>query len=135
MPKVRPPNVNQDDKMFWDGVEQGRLIISRCATCARLQQPPSPMCPNCGSLEWQAHEASGKGAVHSWIVSHHPTDPDDKPRIVALIELEEGVRLVSNLTGIEARDVVNEMAVEVVFAEIDGVKLPQFQPAGHQGSR
>jgi uncharacterized OB-fold protein len=88
------------------------------------------MCPACGSVEWDVEELSGRGRVHSWIVSHHPTQPDDAPRIVALILLEEGLRLVSNLDGVEAEDVVNDMDVEVAFVEVDGVRLPQFRPAG-----
>jgi hypothetical protein len=86
------------------------------------------MCPNCGSLEWDTQEASGRGTVHSWIVSRHPTEPDDEPRIVALVELEEGVRLVSNLQEVEESQVWNDMPVEVMFVEIDQVALPQFRP-------
>ena len=86
------------------------------------------MCPHCGSLEWATVAASGRGTVHSWIVSHHPSDPDDAARIVALIDLEEGVRLVSNLTDANSADVANDMAVEVVFRDVDGVRLPQFVP-------
>ena len=72
--------------------------------------------------------------MHSWILSHHPTQPDEAPRIVALIELDEGVRLVSNLQDIDAADVKNDMAVEVDFADLDTfdggtVRLPQFRPA------
>ena len=71
----------------------------------------------------------GRGKVQSWIVSRHPTEPDDAPRIVALIDLEEGVRLVSNLQDVEIADVENDMPVEVVFADIDGFTLPQFRAA------
>ena len=77
--------------------------------------------------------ASGRGTVHSWIVSRHPTDPDDAARIVALIDLEEGVRLVSNLADVDTggpAGVTNGMAVEVVFRDVDGTRLPQFVPAG-----
>jgi uncharacterized OB-fold protein len=87
------------------------------------------MCPNCGSLEWDVVQLSGRGTVHSWIVSHHPSEPDDAARIVALIELDEGIRLVSNLQGIDPADVENDSAVEVMFADVDGVRLPQFRPA------
>jgi uncharacterized OB-fold protein len=66
-------------------------------------------------------------------VSHHPTEADDAPRIVALVELDEGVRLVSNLQDIEPEEVRNDMAVEVVFMEIDGVRLPQFRPTTDAG--
>ena len=134
MPKVVPPVVGHDDQFFWDGVKEGKLFIRKCAKCSRLQHPPSPMCPNCGSLEWTVQQASGRGTVHSWILSHHPTQPDEAPRIVALIELEEGVRLVSNLQGIEPGDVKNDMNVVVTFADLetfDGGKIamPQFRPA------
>jgi hypothetical protein len=92
------------------------------------------MCPNCGSLEWTATEASGRGTVLSWIVSRHPTEVDDLPRIVALVELEEGARLVSNLVDVEIGDVANDAAVELVFREVDQVKLPQFRPVTAAGS-
>ena len=129
MPHAMAPNVDRDDEFFWNGVAQGRLLARRCAHCHRLQHPPSPMCPQCGSLEWDECELSGRGTLHSWIVSRHPTEPDDAARIVALIELDEGIRLVSNLQDIEAAAVENDIAVEVVFADVDGIRLPQFRPA------
>ncbi len=91
------------------------------------------MCPACGSTSWGADELSGRGTVHSWIVSHHPSHADDSPRIVALIALEEGIRLVSNLQDIDPADVANDMPVEVVFLDVDGVRLPQFRPANGPG--
>jgi hypothetical protein len=124
------PTVDHDDEFFWNGVAEGRLLVRRCASCSRLQHPPSPMCPWCGSLEWDVQELSGRGTLHSWIVSRHPSEPDDMARIVALVELDEGVRLVSNLVGIDAAEVENGMPLEVLFAEVDGVALPQFRPAG-----
>jgi uncharacterized OB-fold protein len=87
------------------------------------------MCPQCGSVEWDVQELSGRGTLHSWIVSHHPSEPDDAARIVGLIELEEGIRLVSNLQDIEPTAVENDIALEVVFTDVDGVRLPQFRPA------
>ena len=134
MPKVVPPFPGHDDAFFWDGVKEGKLLIRKCEKCSRLQHPPSPMCPNCGSLEWDVQESSGRGTVHSWILSHHPTQPDEAPRIVALVELDEGVRLVSNLAGVDAGDVKNDMVVQVSFDEVEAfdgstVTLPQFRPA------
>jgi uncharacterized OB-fold protein len=130
VPKVIPPLPDADEQFFWDAVTAGRLLLRSCAGCGQLQHPPSPMCPHCGSLEWANVAASGRGTVHSWIVSRHPTDPDDADRIVALIDLEEGVRLVSNLTDVASAGVTNGMAVEVVFRDVDGTRLPQFVPAG-----
>ncbi len=130
MPRVIAPVPNRDDEYFWTGVAQGRLFARRCAHCSFLQQPPSPMCPRCGSVAWEAHELSGRGVVYSWIVSRHPTESEEPARIVALIDLEEGCRLVSNLRDVEPAAVTGGMPVEVTFVEIDGVTLPQFRPAG-----
>jgi uncharacterized OB-fold protein len=128
MPKVIPPTPDADDQYFWDGIGENKLLLQRCADCKRLRQPPSPMCPGCNSLEWDTQEASGGGEVYSWIVSRHPSEPDANARIVVLVDLDEGVRLVSNLQEIHEDQVRNGMAVEVFFAEVDGVKLPQFRP-------
>ncbi|MCU1646136.1 MAG: hypothetical protein JWN03_6411 [Nocardia sp.] len=86
------------------------------------------MCPQCGSLAWTPLEVAGTGTVSSWIVSRHPSQPDGDARIVAVIALAEGARLVTNLQGIDPAQVVNGMAVEVTFGEVGGVKLPQFKP-------
>jgi uncharacterized OB-fold protein len=87
------------------------------------------MCPACGSLEWGVEQLSGRGTVHSWIVSHHPSEPDASPRIIAVIQLDDGPRLVSNLQGVAVDEVVNDMAVRVAVADVEGVRLPQFEPA------
>ena len=117
-----------DDAYFWDGVKDRTLLLRKCAGCGQLQHPPTPMCGNCHSLEWETQKATGRGTVYSWIVSHHPTQPDAHPRIVVLVELEEGIRLVSNLVGIDVDDVRNDMAVEVTFVEQGDMVLPAFTP-------
>jgi uncharacterized OB-fold protein len=129
MPRVIPPTVEPDDEYFWDGVRRHELLIQRCTRCGTLRHPPVPMCGTCHSLEWDTVAAAGRATVHSWIVSHHPTEPDAEPRIVVLVDLDEGVRFVANLLDADPADVHNEMNVELYFAEIDGVLLPQFRPA------
>jgi uncharacterized OB-fold protein len=128
--RVVPPSPVLDDAFFWEGVTRHELLLRRCAQCARLHHPPSPMCPHCGSVQWRTEAASGAGTVHSWIVSAHPTQPDDSPRIVVLVDLAEGVRFVANLTGIDAADVTVGLPVRVTFETVGGVLLPQFRPAG-----
>jgi len=88
------------------------------------------MCPECQSLEWEPQAAAGRGVIRAWIVSKHPTRPDANPRIVVLVELDDGPRLVSNLQGAEPDEVRLGMPVEVVFQDVDGVFLHQFRPAG-----
>jgi hypothetical protein len=132
MPKVIPPVPDPDDQFFWDGVRDGKLLLERCASCKTLRHPPSPMCGRCGSLELESMEASGRGAVYSWIESRHPSRPDEQGRIVALIDLDEGVRFVSNLQDVALADVHPGLRVELFFTEIDGTVLPQFRPAGRR---
>jgi uncharacterized protein len=129
MPRVIPPVPDADDQFFWDGVAAGTLLLERCAACKTKRHPPSPMCGVCLSTEREAFAASGHGTVYSWIASHHPSEPDAEPRIVVLVELDEGVRFVANLQGIALADVTVGLPVEVFFADIDGTTLPQFRPS------
>src|SRR4051794_20806567 len=94
MTKVVAPVEGPDDAWFWDGVRAHRLLLRTCGACGRRQHPPTPLCPACGAADWTTERASGRAHVYSWILSHHPTQPDAEPRIVALVELDEGVRMV-----------------------------------------
>ena len=125
------PSMTPDTQFFWDGTKEHRLLIQRCVSCAQLRHPPRPMCPHCGSVEWDTVEASGRGTVYSFVMPHHPPYPwFEYPYIVALIDLEEGTRLVSNLVGIAPDAVSTGMPVEVCFEEFDGgLVLPLFTPA------
>ena len=119
-----------DQDFFWDGVDQGKLLFQRCSRCGAVRQPLGPMCPKCQSLDWESREATGHGVVRAWVVSKHPTRPDANPRIVILVELDGGLRLVSNLLGVAPEEVRLGMPVEVVFRDVGGVFLHQFRPAG-----
>jgi uncharacterized OB-fold protein len=125
------PTVTPDTQFFWDGLREGRLLIQRCAQCGRLRHPPRPMCPSCNSLDKEAIEASGRGRVYSFVMPQHPPDPFiEGCYIVALVDLDEGVRIVSNLRDVDPEDVTIGMAVEVTFETFDGdVVLHQFRPA------
>lgn len=124
------PARTQDNAFFWEGVEQGRLLVQRCSACGRLQHPPGPMCPACHSLAWEAAQASGRGRVFSYVVFHHPPIPPfEYPNAIVLVELEEGTRLVSNLVGIDPAEIRIGMPVEVEFARMDEeLVLPLFRP-------
>jgi len=124
------PGITHDNAFFWEGVKAGKLLIQRCAACGRLRHPPGPMCPGCQSLEWSAREASGRGTVYSFVVAHDPpVPPFQYPHAIALVELEEGTRLVANLVGIDPKAVRIGLPVRVEFAEVEeGLVLPQFRP-------
>jgi uncharacterized OB-fold protein/acyl dehydratase len=130
-PQRPRPARSRDTAFFWEGVDAGRLLIQRCASCSRLRHPPGPMCPACHSLEWDALEACGRGRVYSFVVAHHPkVPPFAYPNLIALIELEEGTRLVSNLVGIDPAEVAIGMPVEVCFTRVDdSLVLPLFRRA------
>ena len=133
MANVIAPTPDADDQYFWDGVSQGKLLLQRCASCSKLRQPPSPMCSHCQSLDWETQEASGRARVYSWIASQHPSEANASPRIVVLLDLEEGVRFVSNLVQVDLADVRHGLEVELVFVDFEGVTLPQFKPATRAG--
>lgn len=125
------PSTSPDTQFFWDGLENHRLLIQRCADCGALRHPPRPMCPSCNSLAWDTVEASGRGTVHSFVMPQHPQYPFmEYPYIVALVDLEEGPRLVSNLREINPEDATIGMPVEVFYETFDGdLVLHQFRPA------
>lgn len=124
------PSISPDTAFFWDGLKEHRLLIQRCASCGLLRHPPRPMCPNCNALDWEVVDSSGRGTVHSFVMPQHPKFPFmDYPYIVALVDLEEGVRIISNLIDIDPSDAWIDMPVEVCFSEFDdGFVLHQFRP-------
>ncbi len=125
------PSMTADTQFFWDGAKTGRLLIQRCGGCTTLRHPPRPMCPHCHSLEWDAIEASGRGTVYSFVMPRHPPLPFfEDGYIVVLVELEEGVRIVSNLLDIEPDAAAIGLPVHVRFDSFDGdLVLPVFVPA------
>lgn len=128
---IPAPAVNQDNAYFWDGFAVDELRLQRCARCGRLRHPASPACPKCSSLEWDAVVASGRGEVFSHATIHHPLAPPyDEPYVVAVIELEEGVRLLTRLLDNHTDERIRVGAlVQVAFTEVAGVRLPLFRLA------
>lgn len=114
------PSITADSAFFWEGLNRRRLLIRQCTQCRHLHHPPGPMCPVCHSCEWTALESCGRGTIHSFVIVHQPQLPAfTYPLPVALIELEEGVRVVSNLCGIGADRVRIGLPVEIEFTEVE----------------
>jgi uncharacterized protein len=126
------PAITADTAFFWEGLRERRLLIRRCAECGHLHHPPGPMCPKCHSWEWGAHQVSGRGVLHSYVVVHQPQLPGfSYPLPVALVELEEGVRLLGNLNGVEPHGLRIGMPLEAEFVEVEpGYVLYAFRPGG-----
>jgi 3-oxo-4,17-pregnadiene-20-carboxyl-CoA hydratase alpha subunit len=130
---LRPrPSLTQDNSFFFEGAKQHKLLIQHCTNCGTLRHPPRPSCAKCRSFDWDTVEASGRGTIFSFVVNHYPQVPAfDYPLVVALIELEEGTRLVANVSGISPESVAIGMAVEAGFEDFDDdLSLPVFHPAG-----
>jgi hypothetical protein len=131
--------MNDDTAFFWKGLAEGRLLVLRCAGCGVLRHPPEPMCPGCNGMEWQPVECSGRGHIYSYVVAHHPpVPPFVYPNPIALVALEEGVRVVANLKDIAPDEVEIGMPVEAVFEPVapdDDLVVPLFRRAGGAGER
>lgn len=129
--RIKPP-MGHDNGWWWQKVaEDDCLPIQRCQDCSKLRHPPRPMCDACGSQSWDCIEASGKGTIHTFTVIHHPQFPGyDYPIVSIIVDLAEGERMASALTGCQPEDCHIGMKVEVVIhQDEDGFKIPLFKPA------
>lgn len=133
--ELRPrPAINLDNAFWFDAARERRLVVQRCADCQTLRHPPGPGCPECQSFRWDTVEASGRGTLYSWVVAHHPRHPAfDYPLLIAVVELDEGTRLITNLAGVTADDLTIGMPLEVDWLVADpDLTLPVFRPVGPQ---
>jgi uncharacterized OB-fold protein len=116
---VTRPVRNRDTEFFWEGTALGELRIQRCNACGALRHPPGPACPSCRAFDQGYVVASGRGTVFSFLVHHAPTMPGRQlPLTLALVELEEGVRLVATVAG-NPQDLAVGDAVQVGFDRLD----------------
>jgi uncharacterized protein len=111
-----PPVLTADNGFFWQAAAEGRLVGQACSTCGRLRHPPRPMCPVCGSLDWHEVTLSGDGTIYSFSILHHPQNPAfEYPVLAVLVDLDEGIRLVSNVIDTEPGDLKIGQRVHVAF--------------------
>lgn len=133
MSKARPlPVPDAETAPYWDAAANGRLVIQKCSDCGTFRFYPRLVCPSCMSENVEWVEASGRGRVYSYTIVHRapPAFRDDAPYVVAVIELEEGVRLMSRLDIDPPGDAAIDMPVKVTFEKIsDDITLPHFVPA------
>ena len=126
------PTPTPETQHYWDGAREGELRIQACNSCEQYYFPPRAFCPKCGSRDVKVVKASGKGRLYSYIINHLPSPGYTQPFTVAIVELEEGVRLMTNLLDVEP-DPANlelDMPLEVTFEKLtDEISLPQFKPA------
>jgi uncharacterized OB-fold protein len=127
---TRPaPILTADNAFFWEACERGELVAQRCGACGALAHPPRPMCPRCHDTRREIARLSGRGEVWSWIVPRHPAPIGfAEPPVVALIRLDEGLTLVSNVVGTPPESMRNGLGVRVEFEPTAGGKaVPVFR--------
>jgi uncharacterized OB-fold protein len=134
-PKAEPirPTVNDVNRPFWDACTHGELRLQRCRSCGQLRYPAAIVCPEClsGESEWQG--VSGRGKVFSFVVFHrayHPAWEARVPYNVALIELDEGPILLSNVIDVDNATLAVGLDVRIAFERLDeALSIPVFVPA------
>lgn len=133
---ARPlPSPNDLTTGFWEAATRHELVVQRCGGCDLLRHYPQPMCAACHSTDWTWSPVSGRGVVYSFTVTEqafHPAWADALPYAVATIELDEGVRMVTDLPADDVADVAIGRRVEVFFHDEVGddgrvVTLPRFR--------
>jgi hypothetical protein len=126
------PKPTPETQHYWDGAKQGELRLQQCNSCDKVYFPPRPFCPECGSRDVKVIKASGKGRLYSYIINHLPAPGFEGPFAVAIVELEEGPRLMTNILECEQtpKALQLDMPLEVTFEKLsDEISLPQFKPA------
>lgn len=125
------PEPTLDSQPYWDGLKAHRLLLQKCGECGKIRHYPRPVCDNCFSMDVEWIEATGKGKVHSWTETHHPFHPGfkgDVPYILVTVDLDEGVRMISQLKGATLEDLEIGMPVEVYFEDAtENLTLPMFR--------
>lgn len=122
------PCSNRDFDFFYRGLEARQLLAQRCGGCGTLRSLPSPGCGNCGSLEWEPVNLSGEGEIYSYVTHYHPPLPGfSMPHPMALVTLDEGVRMLGSMDGTEPTTLKIGSRVGVEFVRRNDVAAFRFR--------
>jgi uncharacterized OB-fold protein len=125
------PGLDGLTKEFYGFCKQGRLHFQRCSNCEAFRHVPRDMCAECNSFDWEWVASTGKGFVYTWTVVEralHPAFADSTPMAPVVVEMEEGVRLLSNMMDCPPGELEIGMPVQVEFEAVtDEVSLPRFR--------
>jgi uncharacterized OB-fold protein len=126
------PMVNRDSQFFWDGTKAGELRIQICNACGAKRFPPGPACQSCEAYDRGYVVASGEGSVFSFVVHRHPPVPGrELPIVIALVDLDEGVRTVGEVVDVPAEEIDIGMRLRVDFQVVDDeLTLPVWRWVG-----
>jgi uncharacterized OB-fold protein len=136
VPPARPkavPIPTPETQPYWDGAAAGELRIQRCRDCRQAYFYPRPLCPSCGSGDVEWFTASGRATLYSYVINHRPAPgfEADAPYAIAVVQLAEGPRMMTNLVGVAPTPEALELDMElrVAFEQRGDVTLPVFTPA------
>ena len=134
---IKPlPQPNADTKPFWDACKEHQLRFQKCQNCGHVRWPPSIICPICYSYDTEWIVARGKGKVYTFAVYHqayHEAFETELPYITAIIELEEGPHILTNIVACKPNELRCDMPVEVAWEDItEGFSLPKFKLASRE---
>jgi uncharacterized OB-fold protein len=125
------PIITDENREYWEYIKKHELRMQKCGQCEWIRFPVSILCPKCHSMETEWVKLSGRGVIYSYVIyrmAYHPAYQDDIPYVVAIIQLEEGPRMESNITGSKVEDVRIDLPVEVLFEDVtDTITLPKFK--------
>jgi uncharacterized OB-fold protein len=126
-----------DTQPYWDAARNHQLALPECLSCRRFYFYPRDHCPVCSGREVRWRAVSGRGFLYTYVIAHHPAPgfEADAPYVIAVVELEEGPRMMANIVGIEPDPALLEldMPLEVVFTERGPMTVPNFRPTGGPG--
>lgn len=130
--RPRPaPEATPETQHFWDGTKRGELLLQKCDDCAKVYFPPRPFCPGCASKSVSVLPASGKARLFSYVINYRQHPSFDGPYAIAVVELEEGPRMMTNIVECSQTPeaLVLDMPVEVTFESVnDAISVPLFKP-------
>lgn len=125
------PVVTEESRPFWEGCRQGKLLLQYCGQCQRYQFYPRLYCMQCGSNALRWVEASGRGVIYSYTIIRQSKSPEfmsDTPYNVAIVQLEEGPRMLSNIVDADPSELGVDLTVTVEFDQVsEGISLPRFR--------
>lgn len=129
-PRPRPlPRPTPETQHFWDGTLVGELRLQRCDSCDHVYFPPRPFCAKCSSRDVEVFAATGKASLYSYVVNQRSTPGHEAPFSIAVVELAEGPRMMTNIVGCPQTEdaLVLDMELEVTFEQLsDTIALPLF---------
>ena len=130
--EIPAPGMTELSRPFWDALKAGALTFQRCTACNHAWLPARNECPACLGEAWQRERAQGGATLVSWVVYHHAYHPAFAQRLpytVAVVQLDEGPRMISNLIGAEAQALRIDQSLRLVIENEGGVAVPRFAPA------